>query len=163
MRRLGALLAAFAIATAASLVVTEPAQAASTPVIWVDVRVNSAWPVSRAVTYVDSYTGSRMRYGTCRAGARCIVIREDGSLPSSYAAVTSVGYPVTRIRLNSHRRWYPYAQRLHTVVHELGHARGLYTHNPRCTSVMYYKMRCPDGRLAPLAFTSAERATLRRH
>jgi hypothetical protein len=155
-------LAAIVIATALPGGPT-PAQAAVIRTVWVDVRVNSAWPVARAVSVVDAYTGTRMRFGRCRAEARCLVIREDAGLPGQWAAVTNLGYPITRIRLNPHRRVRPYAERQHTLVHELGHAMGVYTHNPRCVSVMYYNMRCPNGRLAPAGFTAAERRALHRN
>jgi hypothetical protein len=156
-------LAALVLSAATTLVSASPANAANSSTIWVDVRVSSVWPVTRAVSLVDSYTGTTMRYGSCRAGARCLVIREDRGLPWQWAAATYPGSPVTRIKLNPSRRGSPYAQRLHTLLHELGHARGLYAHNSRCTSVMYYSMRCPNGNLAPNTFTSSERRTLRRN
>jgi hypothetical protein len=162
VRRLWAFAATLALAVPAALVVATPAEAGTTRIVWVDVRVNSVWPVARAVSIVDSHTGTVMRLGPCRPGVPCIVVREDRNLPRQWAAATYLGSP-TRIRLNPTRRTRPYAQRLHTLLHELAHARGVYTHNARCTSVMYYAMRCPDGRVAPNTFTAAERLTLRRH
>jgi hypothetical protein len=162
VRRLWAFAATLATATSALLVVATPAEAATTRTVWVDVRVNSAWPVARAVSIVDTHTGTVMRLGPCRPAVPCIVVREDRNLPRNWAAATYLGSP-TRIKLNPFRRTRPYSQRLHTVLHELAHARGIYTHNARCTSVMYYAMHCPDGRVAPNTFTAGERLTLRRH
>jgi hypothetical protein len=162
VRRPWAFTATLVLAMSTVLVVAAPAEAATTRTVWVDVRVNSAWPVARAVSIVDSHTGTALRFGPCRPGVPCIVIREDASLPRQWAAATYLGSP-TKIKLNPSRRTRPYYQRLHTLLHELAHARGVYTHNARCTSVMYYAMRCPDGRVAPNSFTYAERLTLRRH
>jgi hypothetical protein len=163
VRRLHAFGAIIAMLLPTSLTVASPAPAAAANTVWVDVHANSAWPVSRAVSIVDTYTGTKLRVGRCRSGVRCIVIREDRSLPWSWAAATYPGHPVTKIKLNPSRRSSPYAQRLHTLLHELAHARGVYIHNGRCTSVMYHAMRCPDGRVAPNTFTAAERRTLRRN
>jgi hypothetical protein len=162
VRRLCALAASLVLALSAILVVATPAEAATTRTVWVDVRVNSAWPVARAVSLVDRHTGTALRLGPCRSGVPCIVIREDRSLPRQWAGATYLGTP-TRIKLNPSRRTRPYAQRLHTLLHELAHARGVYTHNARCTSVMYYSMHCPNGRVAPNTFTAAERLALRRN
>jgi hypothetical protein len=162
VRRLCTLAASLVLAASAILVTATPAEAATTRTVWVDVRVNSAWPVTRAVSIVDSHTGTALRLGPCRSGVPCIVIREDWNLPRQWAAATYLGAP-TKIKLNPSRRSRPYAQRLHTLLHELAHARGVYTHNPRCTSVMYYAMHCPDGRVAPNTFTAAERLTLHRN
>jgi hypothetical protein len=150
------------LAVSPILVVATPAAAATTRIVWVDVRVNSVWPVARAVSMVDSHTGTALRLGPCRPGVPCIVVREDRNLPRQWAAVTYLGSP-TRIKLNTTRRTRPYSQRLHTLLHELAHARGVYTHNARCTSVMYYAMHCPSGRVAPNTFTYAERRTLHRN
>jgi hypothetical protein len=164
--RLCAQVTTLALADAATLVTGSPAGATTAPApatVWVDVRANSAWPVGKAVSIVDTYTGTRLRLGACRPGVACIVIREDRKLPRQWAAATYPGWPITKIKLNPTRRTSPYGQRLHTLVHELGHARGIHTHNERCSSVMYYSMRCPSGWIAPTTFTQAERRILRRH
>ena len=143
--------------------VSDPAWAAAPRTVWVDVRVNGAWPVRQAAGYVDRYTGTTIRFGACRTGVPCVRIRENGAMRRSWAAVTYVGTNPTNIQLNTSRRGSTYTQRLDTVVHELGHAFGIYSHNKSCGSVMYYSLACPDGRNSTLAFSVAERATLRRH
>jgi hypothetical protein len=143
--------------------VADPAWAAAPRTVWVDIHVNGAWPVRQAAQYVDRYTGTTVRFGACRKGAPCVRIRENGKLPPSWAAVTYVGANPTNIQLSSSRRGSSYTQRLDTVVHELGHAFGVYTHNKSCGSIMYYSLACPNGRNSTLAFSAAERATLRRH
>ncbi len=172
MRRLlisCALVGITAFATAGVVVASErPAAAAAVrastsarvQTVWIDVRVNSAWPVRRAVGFVDRYTGSQARFGRCHAGSRCIVIRESWRMPSQWGAVTRPGYPKTTLTLNPHRRWTSWSQRLHILVHELGHAYGLYTHPRSCTSIMYHNVHCRNGRLAPLLFTTAQRRTM---
>jgi hypothetical protein len=160
------MLAAAAVLGVGSITVVDPAPAqaaAKRQVVWVDVKVNQAWPVSRAVAFVDKYTGSVMRFGKCRAGARCIVIREDWHLPSLWAGVTYPGSPRATIKLNPTRRKISWAQRYDTIVHELGHASGVYTHNSSCSSVMYFAVTCPNGHVPSVAFSKGEKATLRRH
>jgi hypothetical protein len=139
--------------------VPNPAQAAA-GVVYVDVAVNQAWPVSRAVAYVDTFTRSTMRFGQCRNGSRCIAIRENWSINPSWGAVTYPGSPRTTMQLNPYRRTTSYDQRLHILVHELGHANGVYEHTATCASIMYFNVQCPGGRFAPLTFTAAERVIL---
>jgi hypothetical protein len=51
------------------------------------------------------------------------------------------------------------------MIHELGHARGIYTNDHRCNSVMYESTNCNHGvgRLAPRVFAAVEKWILRRH
>lgn len=160
--RVIAVLAVVATAVVAFAVATSPtpAQAASSKIVWVDVSTSKKWPTSKAIRIVDKYTGTTMKLGKCHTGAKCIVIRESGKLPRSWGAATYPGAK-TKLLLNKNRRSVSYAQRLHILVHELGHANGIYTHTRTCVSVMYSNVRCPSGRLAPLTFTAAERRTLR--
>lgn len=140
-------------------VVPNPAQAAG-GVVYVDVDVDEAWPVSRAVTYVDALTRSTMRVGECRNGYTCVAIRENWDINPAWGAVTYPSSPRTDLQLNPYRRTASYDQRLHILVHELGHANGVYEHTATCTSIMYFNVQCPDGHVAPLTFTAAERVIL---
>jgi hypothetical protein len=157
-----ALLTALTVAITAALVSLAPSAADAAPrTVYVDGAVNSAWPVASAMSFVDTYTGSHMVRGHCHTGYKCIVIRENWSINRSWGAVTYPGNPTTTMQLNPRRRTTSYTQRLHILAHELGHANGIYSHNPHCTSIMYYNVQCPGGRYAPLSFTSAEKAILR--
>ncbi|MFC7479739.1 hypothetical protein ACFQX7_06495 [Luedemannella flava] len=91
-------------------------------------------------------------------------IREKRKLANpSWAAVTYVGNNPTRIELSATRRGMSYSLRYDTLVHELGHAFGVHSHNKSCSSIMYYSLTCPNGRNSTLAFSSAEKAMLKRH
>jgi hypothetical protein len=129
-------------------------------VVFVDVDADSAWPVPQAISYVDTFTGSTMRLGQCRNGYACIAIREDWGINPAWGAVTYPSSPRTDMRLNPYRRTSSYDQRLHILVHELGHANGVNEHTTTCTSIMYFNVQCPDGEIAPLTFTAAERVLL---
>ena len=39
----------------------------ATPTVWVNVKVSSRWPIGRAVSFVDHYTGSTLRFGRCHS------------------------------------------------------------------------------------------------
>src|SRR4051794_29122411 len=158
------LAAGVSLCTVLSLcVIADPAWAAAPRTVWVDARANGAWPVRQAAAYVDRYTGTTMRFGACRRGSPCVRIRESWGLPPLWAAVTYVGTDPTNVLLNPSRRRSSYTQRFDTIVHELGHAFGIYRHNSSCGSVMYYRLACPDGRDSTLNFSASERTMLRRH
>lgn len=164
MRKLSA--ATLALFTVVSLAfVADPAAAAKTRNVWVDYRgVNSAWPVRKAAAFIDRYTGTTIRFGACKPNYNCIRITEQAKLGNpSWAAVTYVGGRPTRIQLSAKRRTMSYTQRYDALVHELGHAFGIYSHNKSCASIMYYSLTCPNGRNSKLAFTAAERRTLKQH
>lgn len=176
--RTRALAAAVTASAALTLVAVAPAPAGAampatantapaTPTVWVDAKVNQLWPVRRAVAFVDRYTGTKLRLGKCRQGAECIVIREKWNMDGGVAGLTYVGGGrTTPIQLNARNGgWMTWGQRYHTVIHELGHARGIYTHDHRCTSVMYESTNCNrgTGRLTPRAFTAVEKKILRNH
>ena len=136
-----------------------------TDTVWVDAKVSAVWQVTSAVKFVDRYTGTRMRLGTCHKGAECIVIREKWNMDGNVAGMTYLnGTPTTKIHLNARNRgWMSWGQRYNTVIHELGHARGILTHDRRCNSVMYESTNCNrgSGRVAPRTFTAAEKSILR--
>jgi hypothetical protein len=67
------------------------------------------------------------------------------------------------IKLSTRARKLPYGHRRNITVHELAHALGVYTHNAKPTSVMYYRVTNPRGSLCPCTFTAAERRTLARN
>jgi hypothetical protein len=157
---------------AVALLNGQPAAAATTaprPVVYLSVSgVSSAWPVAQAAAYVNRYTRSRLVFGPCRDWAPCVTMSEAGDL--GIARATAVTYPTygsaaqgarafrTTIQLTPGGGRLSGPARLRTVVHELGHASGLWDHNPRCVSVMYYTSACPVLRFSP-----AERAILRRN
>jgi hypothetical protein len=167
-----AVAAAMAVTAASIAVAIGPATAAAAGpatrarTVWVDARgVSSVWHVSAAAAFVDRYTGTRLRLGTCRQGAECIVIREKWNMAPDVAGLTYVGGSPTTIHLNGTKRGMGWGQRYNTMIHELGHARGIYTHDDRCNSVMYRSTNCNDGvgRVAPRIFTAAEKRILRKH
>ena len=172
-----ALTVAAALAVTAAVGVatdTDPASAASpvsahaaatAPTVWVDTRVSSVWHVTSAVRFVDRFTGTRLRLGKCHKGADCVVIREKWNMDRNVAGLTYVGGgPTTTIHLNGWKRGMSWGQRYNTIIHELGHARGIYTHDRRCDSVMYESTNCNHGtgRVAPRTFTAAEKSILRK-
>jgi len=158
------LVVAVAVLTGTLGFVAQPAPAsAAAKIIWVDVKVDKAWPISQTMTFIDKYTGSQLRLGTCRANAPCIRIRESWVLPASWAAATYRGFPVTKILLNHSRYHTAYNARFNTVLHELGHASGIIVHTRTCVSVMYANLNCPNGSISPKAFTAAERKILKRN
>ena len=150
-------------ATTAATTTAATTAAAAAKIIWVDVKVNKAWPITRTMQFIDKYTGSRMRLGTCRANAQCIRIRESWLLPTSWAAATYRGFPVTKILLNHSRFHTAYNARFNTVLHELGHASGILAHTRTCVSLMYASLNCPNGNISPKTFTTAERKILKRN
>jgi hypothetical protein len=154
-------------AAAAAAATTATRAARQTPTVWVDAKVSRRWHVGSAVAFVDRYTGTKLRLGKCHTGAECIRIREKWNMDGGVAGLTYVGgSPTTTIHLNARNRdWMTWGQRYNTVIHELGHARGVYAHDRRCNSVMYSSTNCNKGtgRLTPRTFTAAEKKILRNH
>jgi hypothetical protein len=137
---------------------------AQTPrTVWIDAAVSRAWPVSATVRDIDRYTGTVARLGRCHAGSYCVVIRESRTLPMAWPAATYPAGSKSTITLNARRTIASSRDRYHILVHELGHAFGIYNHDPRCTTAMFSYVRCPGGGFAPNSFSSAQRAILRRH
>lgn len=128
---------------------------------WVDVKVHKKWTkdAKAAINFVDRHTGTRVKYGPCRPGLKCVVIRENPRLPRSWGAAT---YPGKRavIYLNPRQRSASSADRFTIVAHEFAHAMGVWNHNPVCSSLMYPQVRC-SGRVLPRTFTPSERSILR--
>jgi hypothetical protein len=160
-------MAAGAAKTASGTAQVATRAAKPTRTVWVDAKVSRRWHVRSAVAFVDHYTGTKLRLGKCHKGAECIRIREKGNMDGGVAGLTYVGgSPTTTIHLNARNRdWMSWGQRYNTVIHELGHARGIYTHDRRCNSVMYSSTNCDGGtgRLTPRTFTAAEKKILRKH
>lgn len=146
-------------ALVAGLAVTSPAHAAG--VVYLENRASTSWPVGAAESFVDTYTGTTMVFGTCRAGYRCVRVYER-TISSSYAAITYNWSWGSQIYLNPQRRWYSWSAKRSIVAHELGHAFGLWGHNPYCTTVMYGRVFCPNGSVLPLRFSAGERTVLAR-
>jgi hypothetical protein len=137
------------------------------PVVYISTpAVSSAWPVSQAIAFMNRYTNSKLVRGRCQAGAPCVTISEkqDLGIPNADALT----YPTygsvrqgerafrTSIVLGFRGRRLSPQLRLHTLVHELGHAFGIWQHNSRCTSVMYAWSTC-----GPIRFNAYELAILR--
>jgi hypothetical protein len=155
-----AALAPAAVANAAAP--TAAVRTAGPKVVWVDAKVSKAWPVRAALKQVDKYTGTKFKIGKCRTGAECITIREKRE-KASWAGVTYVAGTKSKILLNPSQRHKSYQVKRAILVHELGHARGVYKHTHSCTSVMYYSTHCPGGSVSPMTFTKAEKKILHRH
>jgi len=131
--------------------------------VWVDASVSRSWPVAATVRDIDRYTGTVARLGRCHTGSACVVIRESRTLPLAWPAATYPAGSKSTIKLNARRTISSSRDRYHILLHELGHAFGIYTHDRTCTSAMYSYVRCPGNRYAPNSFTSAQRAILRTH
>ncbi len=133
-------------------------------VVYVEDRVGARFDsaLRSAIPFVDRYTGSDMRLGKCRKGYRCIRVVESNAT-HGHGAWTSWtrARRTSEIRLSSsvaRKGWYT---RRFVIEHELGHANGA-GHNPRCTSRMWHRYTCADGRIPPRNFTADERAKLAR-
>jgi len=161
----------------AGLVVdSAPAAAAAKPrVVWVYVQnkntVTKYWPIHRALKFVDQYTGTQFKYGKCPASGKykCITIKEDWKLPPLYAGMANFIGPYvqlpngetdwsTVIQLQPRERGRSWWIRYDTVIHELGHAMGIYTHNADSSRTMYWMVR--DNKPS---FSPSEKRILRRH
>lgn len=128
--------------------------------------------LNEALWFVDGYTGSRFVMDSKPCTSRdklCIKFSFASSgpgcpaVPRGYTRVactaSSADYSWSWIYLNrTELNKYSSAARKYSVVHEMGHARGISSHNSKCTSVMYYK-----GTSCRLTFTYTESKTLRAH
>jgi hypothetical protein len=166
LRRLAALAVALGLAGAVALA-PAPAEAA-TPAVYVEVVVASTWsaPTRDAVNWVDYYTGSNMVLGSCRAGYKCIIVRER-LVSSSWAAVTysAQGWFSSSDRvwiyLNPQRRGYADWMQRRIIAHEVAHANGVTWHALYCNSIMWRSLYCSNGSLPPWRFTDPMRTRLR--
>jgi hypothetical protein len=150
------------IAAPTPAVARAAAPAADAKIVWVDSKVDRRWPVRSAVKSLDKYTGTKFKFGSCKRGAECIVIREQKKR-ADWAGVTYVAWPKSKILLNPTQRHSSHAVRRGILVHELAHARGIHKHTSSCRSVMYYSTHCPSGSVAPMKFTKAEKRILHNH
>jgi hypothetical protein len=167
--RLAPIVAVGAVLTGGVWVAQKPAAAAAAApkrIVWVDAKASKVWHVGSAVAFLNKYTGAKLKRGNCHKGAECIVIREKWNMDPRVAGMTYVnGGTTTTIHLNGTKRRMSWGQRRNTLIHELGHARGIYTHDHTCVSVMYESTNCNHGtgRVAPLRFTRAEKKILHNH
>lgn len=162
-RQLARAMIALGLALALSGAFIAPAQATSRTV-YVNWYGSNTWPVGYSVGFVDQYTGSTFRWGSCHTGYKCVTIRER-TVNSSWAAVTygavgsySAGTRVT-IYLNPQRRYYSWYKKRSIVTHELGHAMGITWHSAYCSNVMYRYVTC-GGRLPTYRFAAPQRSRL---
>jgi hypothetical protein len=151
---------------------SQPAAAAVKPrVVWVNVQKGATkhWPIHKALQFVDKYTGTQFKYGKCRANAKCITIKEDWKLAPGYAGMANFTGPYVQLRngqtdwsvviqLQPRQRYTAWMMRYDTVIHELGHAMGIYSHNVDESRTMYYMVRWN----AP-SFSPAEKKILKQH
>lgn len=145
----------------------------------------SKWPVSKAVSGVDYYTGSSIHMVSKCSGKHDCVTMVSAKLSHNHVAETgfctskkgpqikqgfwlvqtyynSCQIKVDVKRTNAKPSFYNYATRLHTLRHELGHWRGITWHNSSCSDVMYYATRC-HGHLPGYSFSAGERKVLRKN
>jgi hypothetical protein len=125
----------------------------------------SAWPIPEAANFVDQYTDTRMVFGNCRKGSRCVTMRVNPKLPITVAGRASWEKNSMNVRVEFNPS---YADKSHDallrlVIHELGHTFGIHSHNPQCTSVMFAYLTCGRGVPPPQSFTEEEIDILRRH
>lgn len=137
---------------------------ASTRVVYLNWYGSSTWPVGYSAGFVDKYTGSVFRWGSCHSGYKCVTIREK-TVNSSWAAVTygAVGsysrYTRVTIYLNPQRRGYGWYTKRSIITHELGHAMGITWHSAYCSNVMYRYVTC-GGTLPTYRFAAPQRTRL---
>jgi hypothetical protein len=125
---------------------------------------NTRVPLRAAAAYVDKYTRSRFVFGTCPANqwkAYCIRVYQHTLSNQSWAALTD--WPTNRARIVFTPTYYNRSSftarwRYIGAVHELGHAMGIWWHNPSRKSVMYYL-----ATVASTTFATGDIAILRRH
>jgi hypothetical protein len=155
----------------ADLSTTFAAAAATTPrvlgpgIVYVEDRVGARFDsaLRSSTMFVDRFTSSTMRYGHCRAGARCVRVIESNATHGHGAWTTSdSGRQLTTIRLSTALARRSWTTRRTILDHELGHAFGITAHNPRCTTPMWEYYTCRNGHLPPRTFSPAERAKLAR-
>jgi hypothetical protein len=169
-RRTGMVRLLVAVALAAGVVGLMPSPAyAARPVVYVSTPIVSpVWPVSQAIAFMNRYTGSKLVRGRCQAAAPCVTISEKwdlgvpnadaGTYPTSGSASQGQRAFRTSVVLGIRARRLSSQARLHMLVHELGHAFGIWQHNNACTSVM-----CPWTNGGPMRFNAYEQGILRRN
>jgi len=123
------------------------------------------WPLAEAVEFVDQHTSTQAVIGDCRRGSRCIRVTSNPKLPIHIAGRASWSNEVLEVRVEFNPAYAsrPVNSRLQMSVHELGHAFGIHSHNPLCTSVMYAYITCQGEGIPPKKFTAAEVEILERH
>jgi hypothetical protein len=163
------LLTLAAILSAFSIFVIQTPQASAARVVYVDVRMSTAqknaWGIKSAVDFVDRYTGSDMSFHACRSGYKCIIIqrkteRQEWAAVTHGASETFSASTRTTINLNPQRDYYSWSANRSIVVHELGHANGIFKHTG-CTTAMYSGVFCSNGSLPPLGFNQTQKARLK--
>ncbi len=132
------------------------AHASGQRVVYVDSQISRVYSPVQAMNYVDYYSGVNLVWGKCRSGYGCVTIRE-GRLSNPYwVGVTNFrGNGRWEIKLAYRSRNMTWRQRHNLLIHELGHANGIYRHNPSCRSAMYFSTGC-----ASLRFDAADKRTL---
>jgi hypothetical protein len=146
-----------------------PSQLASThsnshrSVIYVQESVTGSFDgaLRKAVSFDGRYTRSRLVIHRCDRKHECIRVSQGritqaGVSGNAFVAAQTTG---THVVANVRSKGLTYGQQVRMFEHELGHALGL-GHNPRCTSVMYYKLTC-HGHLSPQTFDYDERQVLK--
>lgn len=138
------------------------------PTIYVQESVsgNADRALRQALRFDARYTKSRLIVHKCDTSHYCIQIRygtPSTKAPKGYTVQAETGRGARSALITINRKVnQSYALKVRMYEHELGHAFGL-SHNPRCTSIMYYALRCNagHGRISPERFTAGERKILR--
>lgn len=121
---------------------------------YVDYSAASTWyqPLQNARRFLEPYTHrSYTVTGGCRAGYKCVVIRECWGMNDSHAAETTFtswfstyydGRSRVRICLNPTRRGYSDTLQTRILAHELAHAHGVWWHSSYCGNVVSPSVSC---------------------
>lgn len=165
MKRTAAL-ATLAI-TAGVFAIPAPAQAAvpwNGKTIQVINKLPRDWPVTAAVSFVDSYTGSRMSVvRKCTPAAwKCITIKQ-GRLSDTAGWSSGSTITIDVYRTKHIRGWkgnFGPKTKKWLLVHELGHQRFL-QHQADCTTAMDPRQRCGRPKhVPPLKFSTTQKRKL---
>ncbi len=132
--------------------------------IQVTENLPASWDVKKALSFVDKYTGSKFKIvKKCSADAwRCVTIKQ-GSVkggPSGTIGWAKNGTITVDVKDAKKSGKFNSATRTWLLVHEIGHTRGL-GHRSSCATSMYEKRRC-NGKVPPLKFDAAQKATLKK-
>lgn len=118
-------------------------------------HVLDEWPVQEAVDFYRNITGSVEEFGTCRFGAKCVIVQElvfgntrcgNGQVIGCTVGRTDKWEPnIVVIQVKRSVKGDLIRDRL--LKHELGHAYGIDKHNPSCLFLMHESINCAGSGL----------------